>query len=246
MAVSLAGFVCIAFSRAWFGPRATLAIAAFAAASVFITFGFAYVAGRRAHVSIAAALRYAAIPSLFLFSGEAYFVTVESQAVRAAVAAAVSLLVVFYIVQLVRLETSEDNEPVCAPIIHAAMLFFAFAAVAAFSQYLPISLGVAAISLGVIAAVIALDLFASAGAPFGESLFGAAIALLLGAESYVALSYLPTAYEVNAAISVILLSFSFHVSRQAMIGRFQPLFVRRQMAYATILAVIVLSTARWA
>jgi hypothetical protein len=125
--------------------------------------------------------------------------------------------------------------------IHAVTAFFVLSFASRIVEYVDVPLVASAAAAGVVGAVLAY-LTLSRSAP-GER--HALVSLAIGAlcaELAAALSFLPTSAPVNGAAGVIIFGLALHAATSRPGTR--PM-LRREFAFASLLIVIVLGTARW-
>ncbi len=200
----------------------------------------------------AGALRLATAPALFAVAGFGCFLIVGSELPRLAVATVVGAILVLYFSQL------EMAMPWVAKVsmgqflhllhaVHTMTVFFAFAFAYGIIQYSDIPTWVMALAMTVLTGTVAWQTL-----PFAEAsddrlvrpVLAAAFALI-GGQLYLAFSFLPTLWTVNAASAAVLCAVSLHICRQIADGDAVPVRNRRDLAVAVALVMLVLGTARW-
>lgn len=201
---------------------------------------------------VAGALRFATAPALFAGAGFGCFLIVGSQPPRLAVAAAVGAILVLYFSQLEKAmpwvaETSMKDFLHLLHAVHTMTVFFAFAFAYGITQFADVPTWLMSLAMTAVAGTVAWQ-----SLPFvreaDDRLVRPVLALtfaLIGGQLYVAFSFLPTAWTVNAAAAAVLCTSALHVCRQIADGQAEPARHRRDLAVATTLVLIVLGTARW-
>jgi len=250
ISVLIGAFFYAAQQAAWLFPeRRALVFCAVAAIIAILALLAGIASGAR--VMTKDALRFATAPSLFAVSAFGFFLLVESDAARLGVAASAAGLMLVYFTQL---EKAMMNRGTAAADLlhllhafHAVTLFYGYAFAFGISSYVDVSTLTITVIAGIVSAAVA---WYSLPMPVsGEVKVRRLLAVafgVVGAELYVALSYLPTAPVVNATAAVILLTSALHVCRQVAAGMANVRMHRHELATASLLVAIVLLTARWA
>lgn len=183
--------------------------------------------------------------SLLGAAGFIFMLIVENAAGRAATAAAVLALHASYLSLMPRAVSGAEPSREFLRVRSAvwlATLFFVLAFLYGIGDVVDVPLAVLVFTAGAVAAVAgsALRPESAPGAPVAVvAAFGA-----LGAETFLALWFLPTAWLVDAAVSMILFVLALQAVTHAGVAP-APVFRRRTVFAATLIA-LVLGTARWA
>lgn len=196
-------------------------------------------------------VRIAFTPAFFTAASLGYFVLIETDAARYALAVfAVALLAVYFIqlrkalhpfIPLTLVEFAHLGYA-----MHVVSMFFAYAFAFGITLYVHLPALVLALSLGILGAIVAAETFRDGPATPRESAVMIAAIGLLAAELQAALSFLPTSHMVNAAVGIILFVLTLHVFKHVLAGSTDPKTIRRHFAFSSLLVVLVLFTARWA
>jgi len=222
-----------------------------------VAFTAALVAVAGTHVSYHAgapvfrSLRLAA-PAVFLAASSfLYLLIVETALGRYGLAALVMFLTAVFFENLRRSpEGAERSGPTnlvhLSLVLDALSLFFLLSFIFGVAAFFYVSLPLAAAVIGLVAAAMTREMLWRSGLQSREYVSLIVAAGLIGAETYVALALLPTSHLVNAAVAVVLLSAALHVVRQVLSGAGEFRYFRKELAASLLLAVLLMTTARWA
>ena len=178
-------------------------------------------------------------PSLLGAAGFAFMLIVENAAGRAVTALAVLALHASYLSFMTRVDVVPRDFLRIRSAMSLTTLFFTLAFLFGISAFVDVPLIALAFTAGVVAAAAAWSALRHEVPRAVIAAFGA-----LGAETFLALWFLPTAWLVDAAASMILFVLALQVIAHLNDAP-APLF-RRRAVFAAALVALVLGTARWA
>jgi hypothetical protein len=219
------------------------------AVTVALTAGAGFFVARESGRGLQA-VRWAAPAVLLVISAFVFLLIIETTAGRYGLAGLVMLLTAVYFENL-RATIPGAGQFGPGDLMHlsfvldAVSLFFLLAFVFGVAAFYYVSLPVAALAVGLLAALMTHETLWRAGIRTLDHISLVAAAGLIGLEAYVALSLLPTTYLVNAGVAVVLLSAALHVVKQVLSGAGEIKFFRKEMVAALILAGVLFGTANW-
>lgn len=222
--------------------------AIFAATAALVTAAAVLAAWGRG--SVLRSLRLAIPVILLVASSFVYLLIIETPSGRYGLAGLAMLLTAVFFENL-RLAAAGPDRAGSAHLINlsfvldATSLFFLLAFVFGFATFYHVPLPNAAAAVGAVTALIAHEALWRAGFSVREHAVLVVAAGIVGAETYVTLSLLPTSYLVDAAVAVVLLSAALHVVKQVLSGAGELKFFRKELAASLTLAMLLLCTARW-
>lgn len=131
--------------------------------------------------------------------------------------------------------------------VHVAAMFFVTAFSAVIPSYLQIPLPAAVVAVGAAALAASAETLRRAGHSGRDAAALAASAAMLMMQLFLAMSFLPTAGIVNAAVLTVLYATGLRAAAAIIAGKpATPAAARRELAFSCLLVAVVLSTARWA
>jgi len=194
-----------------------------------------------------------ALPAVFLtVSAFLYLLIIETPWGRFGLTALVMFLTAVFFESLRRSLPAGSDRPGPASLIYlslvldAVSLFFLLAFIFGLATFYNISLSAASAGIGLVTAFMAHEMLWRAGFATRDQAALVAASGFIGAEVFAGLYLLPTSYLVNAAVAVVLLTAALHVVKQVLSGAGELKYFRKELAAALLLAVLLLTTARWA
>jgi hypothetical protein len=250
-AVAAAAFFVAAEAsrRQW--EAAWLAIFCAGAVATLVAAWAGYVVSRRGH-SRREALLLAITPAMLVSGSFGCFLIAGNVVERVGVAVvAVALLAPYltYLRGVSRADSRFTGEKFShlSFAVHVAAMFFVTAFSAEIPGYLRVPLPAAVISVGAAALAASAETLRRAGHVGRDAAALAASAALLMMQLFLAMSFLPTAGIVNAAVLTVLYATGLRAAAAILSGApVKPSVMRRDFAFSFILVAVVLSTARWA
>lgn len=223
--------------------------AAGAAATVVAAWG-GYAVSRRGH-SRREAMLLAITPAMLASGAFGCFLIAGSQPERLGVAvAAVTLLAPYltYLRGVSRADAKFTGEKFShlSFAVHVAAMFFVTAFSAELPGYLRVPLPAAVVAVGAAALAASAETLRRAGHSGRDAAGLAATAAVLMMQLFLAMSFLPTAGIVNAAVLTVLYATGLRAATSVISGApAAPRVMRRDFAFSCLLVAVVLSTARW-
>lgn len=131
--------------------------------------------------------------------------------------------------------------------VHVAAMFFVTAFLAEIPGYLQVPLPAAVAAVGAATLAASAETLRRAGHSGRDAAALAASAAALMMQLFLAMSFLPTAGIVNAAVLTVLYAAGLRAAVAILAGKpAAPSVARRDFAFTCLLVAVVLTTARWA
>ncbi len=242
-------FLAALWLPAFLPQVAATSIAVVLAAAVIVVTVAVVIAAHRTH-GIRPSLRLAFTPASVVIAGAAYLLLVEGVIARYALVAVVATLVGMFMAALDDLLDANglgahrEDFLHFSFALHVIAAFFLLAFLFGLQTFAEVPLPITAAAAGVLLAAIAAESLSRAGKSGKDAALLAGSLGVVSAEFYVALSFLPTTYLVDAAVGVILFAAALHLAAGVSTdGSRNPL--RRHTALIVSLLALVLGTAQW-
>jgi hypothetical protein len=189
-------------------------------------------------------------PCLLLVSSLMFFVLLESDSGKWALAAIVTLTLAIYTENLFAFYHLPSTYQAYSLeyltlVIYVASAFFFTSSAYMAELFLELPLFVPAIAVFVAVLFATMGVFWVSKIGFETGIPFAVTGAILMTELYISLSFLPTSFVTNAAVFAVCLSTYFGLVRAQVLEKLSVSVVRRYVGLGLLLIFIILSTATW-
>jgi len=244
-----AGFLFATKFPFWFPHHAEISLVMLFCFLLFMTAGTSLWLAREKNSSLPS-LHFAVTPLLLVGSAWGFFLLIESTRSRLTLVISLVSLLFFYFSFLRKenriIEHFTDNDLLhFSFVLHALSAFFCFAFLFGMMSFTQISLPICAVIIAIFIAVVVEETLWRIEKNVKKHALIILAFSVLAAEGFIALSFLPTLYLVDAVVAVILFAYALHAVMHVLLGHAHQFSLRRQFTLSISLVTLVFFTAQW-